>query len=199
VARPGVTLILTGKRIERGVERLEPLYRLAREICPDKFTAEETQEPRELLDHLSLACVDGMRREIAEKVDLPLGIMSLDRFSVYSCGPIALHDDKHNYPDLYFVIVIVHSGRLGVVDRKTRSVRHQPGEILLLDPHKKHALIPEGMTVKDYRYEKTHSPVHAEEDQFLFLSFDVRRRDLRPRFRPDGTERGSESPRIGPA
>jgi hypothetical protein len=179
------TLIRTGQRIERGAERLEPLYRLAREVCPDKFTAEETQEPRELLDHVPLGFADSMRREIAEKLGLPIGIMSLDRFSVYSCGPIALHDDQHNYPDLYFIIVVVHSGRLGVVDRKGRSTRHTPGEILLLDPHKKHALIPEGMTVRDYRYEKTHSPVQAEEDQFLFLSFDVKRRDLRYRFRPD--------------
>lgn len=178
------TLISTGQRIERGAERLEPLYRLARELCPGKFTAEETQEPRELLDHVPLGFADSMRREIAQKLDLPVGIMSLDRFSVYSCGPIALHDDRHNYPDVYFVIVVAHSGRLGVVDRKTQPARrHETGEILLLDPHKKHALIPEGMTVRDYRYEKTHSPVQAEEDQFLFLSFDVKRRDLRARFR----------------
>ena len=112
--------------------------------------------------------------------------MSLDRFSVYSCGPIAWHDDRHNYPGLYFVIVVAHSGRLGVVDRKTLPARrHETGEILLLDPYGKHALIPEGMTVRDYRYEKTHSPVHDEKDQFLFLSFDVRRRDLRHCFRPD--------------
>jgi len=179
------TLIRTGQHIERGVERLEALYQLARKLCPGKFTAEETQEPRELLDYVPVGFADSMRREIAEKLELRLGIMSLDRLSVYSCGPIALHDDRHNYPDLYFIIVVVHSGRLGVVDRKTRSVRHTAGEILLLDPHKKHGLIPEGMTVKDYRYEKTHSPVHAEEDQFLFLSFDVKRRDLRSRFRPD--------------
>ncbi len=185
MARPGKTLIRTGRRIERGVEKLDALYRRAREICPDKFTAEETQEPRELLDHLSLGFVDGMRREIAEKIDLPLGSMSLDRFSVYSCGPIALHDDRHNYPDLYFVIVIAHSGRLGVVDRRGVAEPHAPGEILLLDPYKKHALIPTGTTAKQHRYEQTHGPVHAEEDQFLFLSFDVKRRDLRDRFRPD--------------
>jgi hypothetical protein len=185
MARPGKTLILTGKRIERGVERLEPLYRLARERCPDKFTAEETQEPRELLDHVPLGFADSMRKEITAKLDLPPGILSLDRFSIYSCGPIAWHDDRHNYPDLYFVIVIVHSGRLGVVDRRTVAAqRHEPGEILLLDPYKKHALIPEGTTLKDYRYEKTHSPVRDEQDQFLFLSFDVRRRDLRHRFKP---------------
>lgn len=185
MARAGRTLIVTGRRIERGVERLDSLYRLARKICPEKFTAEETQEPRELLDHIPLGFADSMRREISQKLDIPLDIISLDRLSAYSCGPIAMHDDRHNYPDLYFVIVVAHSGRLGVVDRKTVPARrHDTGEILLLDPHRKHALIPEGMMARDYHYERTHSPVHAEEDQFLFLSFDVRRRDLRHRFRP---------------
>jgi hypothetical protein len=179
------TLIRTGHRIERQVERLETLYRLAHERFSDRFTSEETQEPKELLDALPIGFVSSMRDEIAQKLDLPPAFMSLDRFSIYSCGPIALHDDEHNYPDLYFIVVIVHSGRLGVVDRKTRSTRHETGEILLLDPHKKHALLPEGMTVKDWRYEKTHSPVQNEQDQFLFLSFDVRRRNLRHRFRTE--------------
>jgi hypothetical protein len=179
------TLIRTGLRIERGVERLEALYRIAAERFPDRFTAEETQEPNELLEHLPIAFVRSMRDEIAAKLDLSPEIMSLDRFSVYSCGPIALHDDRHNYPDLYFVIVIVHAGRLGVVDRKTATAqRHEPGDILLLDPQKKHALIPAGTTLKQYRYEQTHSPVKNDEDQFLFLSFDVKRRDLRNCFKP---------------
>jgi hypothetical protein len=186
MARPGATLILTGQRIESAVRRLDALYQLARRTCTDRFTAEETQEPRELLEHIPLGFADSMRREIAQKLELPPSILSLDRFSVYSCGPIALHDDRHNYPDVYFVIVVAHSGRLGVVDRKTLPARrHETGEILLLDPHKKHALIPEGMMARDYRYERTHSPVHDEQDQFLFLSFDVRRRDLRDRFKPD--------------
>jgi hypothetical protein len=110
--------------------------------------------------------------------------MSLDRFSVYSCGPIALHDDRHNYPNVYFIIVMVHAGRLGVVDRKTIPAQAlETGEILLLDPYKKHALIPVGTTLKQYRYEKTHSPVSNDEDRFLFFSFDVKRRDLRQRFK----------------
>jgi hypothetical protein len=178
------TLVRTGQRVETGREHFDRLYRLAADSFPEKFTAEETQEPRELLDYVPLGWVDAMRKEIAAKLDLSAAIMSLDRFAVYSCGPIAWHDDRHNYPDLYFVIVIVHAGRLGVVERKTETAHgHEPGEILLLDPYGKHALIPAGTTLKDYRYEKTHSAVSSDEDRFLFLSFDVKRRDLRERFR----------------
>lgn len=191
------TVVRTGQRIETGREHFERLFRLASDSFPEKFTAEETQEPRELLGHVPLGWVDAMRKEIAAKLDLSSSIMSLDRFSVYSCGPIAWHDDRHNYPDVYFVIVIVHAGRLGVVDRKTSiAPHHEPGEILLLDPHKKHGLIPEGTSLKQYRYEKTHSPVRNEEDRFLFFSFDVKRRDLRERFKETISEFSAKDAKI---
>jgi len=177
------TLIRSGQRIESGGERLAQLYALARAVYPDGFTAEETRTLDALREHLSIAYVDGLRRQVAEKLDLPLAVLSLDRFYIYGCGPIALHDDRHNYPEVYFVIIVAHSGRLGVVDAAGRSVRHQVGEILLLDPYRKHALVREGLRARDHAYERTHAPVHAEEDQFLFLDFDVKRRDLRHRFR----------------
>lgn len=178
------TFVRTGQHIETGREHFERLFRLARDTFPEKFTAEETKEPRELLEYVPLGWVDAMRKEIAAKLELSPSIMSLDRFSIYSCGPIAWHDDRHNYPDVYFVIVIVHAGRLGVVDRKTSiASNHEPGEILLLDPYRKHGLIPAGTSLKQYRYEKTHSPVSTDEERFLFLSFDVKRRDLREWFK----------------
>lgn len=176
------TLIRSGKRIVVD-ERLAPLYPLARKLYPDGFTAEETRTLDALRDHLSIAYVDGLRRQVADQLGLPLSIFSLDRFFVYGCGPIALHDDRHNYPGVYFVIIVAHSGRLGVVDSTQRAVRHQPGEILLLDPYRKHALVREGLRACDHSYERTHAPVHHEEDQFLFLDFDVKRRDLHQRFR----------------
>jgi len=37
------SFVRTGQRIEQGVGRLEELYRLARELCPDEFIAEETR------------------------------------------------------------------------------------------------------------------------------------------------------------
>lgn len=181
--QPSQTLILTGACVDAGLERLEPLYRLARERCPDGFPAEETRDLAELRDAVSLAFVAGLRLDIAAKTGIPHEALSLDRFTIHGCGPVSLHDDRHNYPGVHFVIVVAHSGRLGVVDAKRRAVRHAPGEILLLDPHKKHALLPEGVSWREHPYERTHSPVHREEDQFLFLCFDVPRRLLRERFR----------------
>jgi hypothetical protein len=161
---------------------LAQLYRLARRLYPDGFTAEETRTLDALREHLSIAYVDYLRRQVAEKLAVPLSILSLDRFFVYGCGPIALHDDRHNYPGVYFVIIVAHSGRLGVVDASARAARHQAGEILLLDPYRKHALVREGQRARDHAYERTHAPVHEQEDQFLFLDFDVKRRDLHQRF-----------------
>jgi hypothetical protein len=112
--------------------------------------------------------------------------MPLDLFQMYGCGPIALHDDRFRFPGVYFVIVVAHSGRLGVVDRTSRAVRHAAGEILLLDPYRKHALVPEGRTAREHPYERTHGMVAAAQDQFVFLDFDVRRPLLRDRFRLAG-------------
>jgi hypothetical protein len=180
------TLIRSGQRIEDGGERFAQLYALARQLYPDGFTAEETRTLDALREHLSIAYVDGLRLEVATKLELPPSILSLDRFFIYGCGPIALHDDRHNYPGVYFVIIVAHSGRLGVVDAAGRALRHQPGEILLLDPYRQHALVREGLRARDHAYERTHAPVHTEDDQFLFLDFDVKRRDLRERFQLRG-------------
>lgn len=177
------TLVRTGLRVSRCRPKLDELYRLARERFPDDFPAEETRTFDGLLEHVSIAYVDQLRREVAETLEIPVGWLSLDKFAIYGCGPISLHDDKFRYPGVYFVIVVAHSGRLGVVDRRMRAVRHEVGEILLLDPYRRHALVPEGRSAKDHPYERTHSLVHDEADQFLFLDFDVERRRLRDRFR----------------
>jgi hypothetical protein len=96
---------------------------------------------------------------------------------------VGLHDDFFRFPYVYFAIVVAHAGRLGLVDAQQRAVAHQPGDIILLDPRAKHALVPAGLTAEEHRYESSHSPVHDEALQFLFLDFDVRRPDLRARFR----------------
>ncbi|MGH8678188.1 MAG: hypothetical protein ACREUQ_07555, partial [Burkholderiales bacterium] len=155
------------------VRWLDALYRLARKACADDFTAEETREPPLLREYFGKHFADSLRRELAEKIAMPLEIIPAQRFSVYCCGPIALHDDTHNYPDLHFVIVVAHSGRLGVVDSTGRAARHRTGEILLLDPHGKHALVREGLIAAEHVYDQTHGPVHDPRDQFLFVSFDV--------------------------
>jgi len=180
---PPATLIRTGKRVVRCAERLPELYHLARTFCPDGFPAEETRELETMRAHVSLAYVDALRQEVAESLDVDAGILSRDLFSVHGCGPVSLHDDRFRYPGVYFVIVVAHSGRLGLVDRRSRAEAHPVGEILLLDPHRKHALVPEGCTAREHPYERTHSPVHDEDRQFLFLDFDVKRSALRARFR----------------
>jgi hypothetical protein len=177
------TLIRTGQRIESEAQRLGELYALARSLYPEGFPAEETRTLDALREHLSIAYVDRLRHEVASRLDLPLSVLSLDRFYVYGCGPIALHDDRHNYPGVYFAIVVAHSGRLGVVDAASTAVCHAPGEILLLDPYRKHALVREGLRARDHAYARTHAPVLAPEDQFMFLDFDIARRDLHQRFR----------------
>src|SRR5215470_2515068 len=178
-----VTLVRTGQRVERSAARLPELFQLARELCPDEFPAEETRQLDALREHVSLAYVDGLRAEVAEKLALERGVLSLDLFSIHGCGPVSLHDDKFRYPGVYFVIVVAHSGRLGLADHRSRAERHQVGEIVLLDPHRRHALVPEGLRAREHPYERTHSPVHAADDQFLFLDFDVKRSLLRERFR----------------
>jgi hypothetical protein len=178
-----LTLIRTGQRIDRCAQRLHELYAMAREICPDDFPAEETRELARLREHVSLAYVDALREEVAEKLALDSSLLSRDLFSIHGCGPVSLHDDKFRYPGVYFVIVVAHSGRLGIVDAASRAARHEVGEILLLDPHKKHALVPEGLRARQHAYERTHSPARSADDQFMFLDFDVKRPLLRERFR----------------
>lgn len=181
--RPTANFVRTGQRIERGIEKLDGLYRVARSLCPDEFIAEETRQLDALKDHVAFGFVDSLRKEIAQKLTLPLEIFSLDRFSIHACGPVGLHDDFFRFPYVYFVIVVAHSGRLGLVDETKRAACHEVGEIILLDPRRKHGLVPEGLTAEEHPYESTHSPVHDEERQFMFLDFDVRRPDLRARFR----------------
>lgn len=178
------SFILTGHRVERGVERLHEIYRRAREHCPDLFVAEETRTFDALHDFVSLGFVDGLRKEIALKLDLSPDIFSLDRFSIHGCGPVGLHDDSFRYPQYFFVMVIAHCGRVGLVDRDRRAQRHEAGDIILLDPRRKHGLVREGLTADEHVYERTHSPVYDEDNQFLFLNLDVRRADLQARFRP---------------
>jgi len=177
------TLVRTGLRVDGFDAELGRLYALARALYPEGFPAEETTTLERLYAHTSYAFVAALRAAIGAKLGVDPRIMPLDLFQAYGCGPIALHDDRFRFPGVYFVIVVVHSGRLGVVGRAGRAARHAPGEILLLDPYRKHALVPEGRAARDHPYERTHGPVTAPEDQFVFLDFDVRRALLRDRFR----------------
>jgi hypothetical protein len=190
MGRRYLTLIRTGRCVERCRPGLAALFEVAQARCPDGFPAEETRELDLLREHLSLAFVGELRSEVSAQAGIPIEWLSLDRFTIHGCGPISLHDDRHNYPDLHFVIVVAHSGRLGIVDGRARATRHGCGEILLLDPHKKHALVPEGVTARQHAYERTHSPVRRGDDMFLFLGFDVPRRRLRDRFRAVEGEHG---------
>jgi hypothetical protein len=177
------TLVRTGLRVDGFDAELERLYALARELYPEGFPAEETVALDKLYAHASYAFVAALRKEVAAKLGIEPRIMPLDLFQLYGCGPIALHDDRFRFPGVYFVIVVAHAGRLGVVDRTSRAVRHERGEILLLDPYRKHALVPAGRTAREHPYERTHGLVTATDDQFMFLDFDVRRALLRDRFR----------------
>lgn len=181
--RPGPSFIRTGKRIERGVDRLEGIYQLARARCPDEFPAEETRELPALYEHISIGLIDSLRDQIVEQLALPREAFSRDRFSVHGCGPVGLHDDFFRFPSVYFVVIVAHSGRLGLVDETSIARRHEVGEIILLDPRHKHGLVPEGSTAEQHHYDQSHGPVHDPEAQFLFLDFDLRRPDLRARFR----------------
>ncbi len=177
------SFVSTGQRIECGSERLPALYADARALCPDLFIAEETRELDAVYDRISVGFVDSLRNEIARKLDLPVSIFQLDRFSIHGCGPVGLHDDFFRYPRYYFAIVVVHCGELGLVDEGSRAQRHQPGDIILLDPRRKHGLVRVGTSADEHVYESTHSPVHDPGQQFMFLDFDVARPDLRTRFR----------------
>jgi hypothetical protein len=175
--------VRTGLRIRRELERLSDLYRLARELCRDEFIAEETRELKALYAHVPIAFVDSLREELADVLRVPAQIFSRDRFSIHGCGPVGLHDDFFRFPSVYFAIVVAHSGRLGLVGAQGRAEALDVGEVILLDPRGKHALVPVGLSADEHPYESTHAPVHDPVRQFMFLDFDVRRPDLRARFR----------------
>jgi hypothetical protein len=177
------TLVRTGLRVDGFDDALRDLYARARELYPEGFPAEETVTLDKLYAHTSFAFVDALRKQVAAQLAIPAAWMPMDLFQAYGCGPIALHDDRFRFPGVYFVIVVAHSGRLGVVDRAMRAARHAAGEILLLDPYRKHALVPEGRTAREHPYERTHGLVTDPANQFMFLDFDVRRPLLRDRFR----------------
>ena len=181
--RRSPSFIRTGQVIERQGEQLDRIYQLARELCPDGFPAEETRELPALYGHIPLGLVDALADEIAAKLGLERAIFSRDRFSIHGCGPVGLHDDFFPFPHVYFVVIVAHSGNLGLVDENSRAARHRVGEIILLDPRRRHGLVLEGRTGEDHAYERTHAPVQDPALQFLFLDFDVRRPDLRARFR----------------
>lgn len=183
IATRSPSFIRTGQCIEQGRERLPQLYRLARELCSDLFVAEETRELAPLYQHVPLGFVDGLREELSRKLELPAELFRRDRFSIHGCGPVGLHDDFFRYPRFYFVIVVAHCGGLGLVDSESRALRHEPGEIILLDPRAKHGLVRQGTRAEEHVYERTHAPVYAEDDQFMFLDFDLPRVELRRRFR----------------
>jgi hypothetical protein len=182
MVRPPATFLRTGQRLARSAARLPPLYRLARELCPEGFTAEQTSELDPVRRRIAPGLVRRLRREVARALHLPFDAFRPRRFSAHGCGPVSLHDDKLRFPGVYFAIVVVHAGRLGIVDHRRRATRHATGEILLLDPYLRHALVPAGRTAREHPYERTHSPVRDPDDQFMFLCFDVPRAVLRDRF-----------------
>jgi hypothetical protein len=177
------SFVRTGLCIDYGRDRLRPLYEMARDLCAELFVAEETRTLDALLDHVAVGFIDRLRRELADKLVLPRDALRRDRFSIHGCGPVGLHDDAFRVPQFYFVVIVAHSGRLGLVDSQSRAARHPEGEIILLDPRRKHGLVREGLTAEEHSYERTHSPVYDEQDQFMFLNFDVARADLQARFR----------------
>ncbi|MGH7893967.1 MAG: hypothetical protein ACREQL_04815 [Candidatus Binatia bacterium] len=173
------TLVRTGKRAARTAPRLPALYRLARALAPEGFTAEQTTELAPVRARIPAAFALRLRAEVASTLGLRTRVLPLRLLSVQACGPVSLHDDRFRYPGVYFVIVVAHPGRLAIVDHRGRAVAHDAGEILLLDPNRRHALVPVGRTAAEHPYERTHSPVHDERDQFLFLCFDVKRGHVR--------------------
>lgn len=183
-ARPPRTPFVRTGLVVAGIEpELRRLYDAARIACPDAFIAEETRELHAAYSAVSLGFVDTLKRELARLLAVPEDIFSRDRFSMHGCSAVGLHDDFFRFPGVYFVIVVVHSGVLGLVTGAERARRHVPGEVILLDPRGKHALVPEGLTAEEHPYDSSHRPEHDEARQFMFLDFDVRRPNLRARFR----------------
>lgn len=165
----------TGKCADVAPERLAELYQLARQVCPDEFPHDETRELNALLAHISIAEVDALAQDLAEKLALPATLFQRDAFTIQGAGPVSLHDDRLNYPAVFFVIVVAHAGQLGLVDRHMRAVAHAPGEILLLDPRKKHAVVPLGVRGKDHHCARQPTCARAAHEQFLFLDFEIAR------------------------
>jgi len=192
------TLVRTGRRAARRAAPLAALYRVARELAPDGFTAEQTTELGAVRRRVPLAAALRLRAEVAAALGVRTRTLPLRLLTVQACGPVSLHDDKFRYPGVYFAIVVAHPGRLAIVDHRGRAVRHEVGEILLLDPYRRHALVPVGHTAGEHPYERTHSPVHDPGDQFLFLCFDVKRRFAGARFRA-GPAAATSRPAASPA
>jgi hypothetical protein len=188
------TLVRTGAVLADEGPWLARLYALARERVPDGFPAEETRELSELRDAITLADGARLRSAVAAASGIDPACLSLDRLTAHGCGPVSLHDDRRNYPGVYFVIVVAHSGALGIADARSRAQVHEAGEVVLLDPHRRHALLPAGRTWRAHPYERTHSPVHRPEEQFMFLCFDVPRRMLRARFQLAGARAAQSHP-----
>lgn len=181
--QPRAPFVRTGLAIEGIEAELRKLYETARIACRDEFIAEETRELAAAYGAVSLEFVDRLKRELARLLTLPESVFRRDRFSMHGCSAVGLHDDFFRFPYVYFVIVVAHSGELGLVTGDQRARRHRPGEIILLDPRAKHALVPEGLTAEEHPYDSSHRPQYDESRQFMFLDFDVRRPDLRARFR----------------
>lgn len=182
-SRLSTSFILTGQRIEGHDTALRDLYLRAREVCAEDFPAEETRELKALYAHIALGLVDEIADQLATRLALPRAVFRRDRFSAHGCGPVGLHDDFFRFPSVYFVVVVAHCGDLGLVDGNGIARRHQAGDIILLDPRRKHALVRTGARADDHVYDVRHAPVYEPENQFLFLDFDLSRPELRHRFR----------------
>lgn len=177
------TLVPTGVVVHHARERFASLFPRARALCPDGFPFDETRELDVVRGELAYGVIDALRRELSARLALPAALFSLDRFTVQGAGPVSLHDDRHNYPQWYFVIVVVHAGRLGLVDARSRARRHDVGEVLLLDPRRKHALVPAGMRARDWPCAREPGCARDAQDQFLFLDFELPRApEVRARF-----------------
>lgn len=180
--RRHAALIRTKLRVDIEAAQLDALYQLAHALCPRGFPADETCLLEAMRAHISLDLVDRLRIDLAAKLQLPVAFFSRDHFTVQGCGPVSLHDDKRNYPAVYFVIVVVHSGQLGIVDRSCRAERHSVGEIVLLDPQKKHAVVPLGKLGRQQRMAAADTFASDAANQFMFLDFEVPRPRLRHLF-----------------
>lgn len=176
------TLVRTGQRASISMEECARLFGVARRLCPQGFPADETRMLDAVRAHVTLDFVDRLRGDLARELSLEEGVLSLDRFSIQGCGPVSLHDDKRNYPDYYFIIVVVHGGELGLVDAKCIAAAHLPGEIILLDPHKKHGAVPLGKRGVDQRCAPPDTYASDAREQFMFLDFEVPRQSLRSAF-----------------
>jgi hypothetical protein len=177
------TLVRTGKFARIETMQLNELYQLAHALCPQGFPHDETRVLEAMNAHIPLALVDELRADLAAQLALAPALFSRDHFTAQGCGPLSLHDDTRNYPAVYFAIVVVHSGQLGIVDKASRAQRHAPGEILLLDPRKKHAVVPLGKRGRDQRMAPEATWAHDAANQFMFLDFEIERAQARHLFR----------------